>query len=805
MSDLKYAIRTLLSHPGFTAIAVLTVALGIGANTAIFSVVNAVLWRPLPYPHPDQLTMVWVDNPREGFAKDVASFPTFSDWQNQSRSFQHLAAYFGTSVSLTGAGDPVQLRGALVTPSFFLTMDVRPALGHWFAEHEAGVGNDDVVILSHGLWQSRFGSDAAIAGRTIHLNGKPYEVVGVMPAGFEYPDDAAFWLPLAPVGPYKEYMASRSTHWLSVIGRLRAGTTLTVAQTEMDVIARRLARQYPGADGGQGVRLTALRDEIVGDVRGGLLVLFGAVGCVLLIACANVANLLLTRATGRRRELAIRAALGAARGRIARQLLTESFVIALAGAGTALLLAMWGIAALRQVAPADTPRLASVALDLPVLLFTLGAAVVTGALVGVAPAWRGVSANQAEALKADGRSGGEGRWARRVRHVLAVGEVALALVLLVGAGLLARSLAKIASADLGFNPRNVLAVSIELPGPHYATGPRIVQFYQQLLEHTSSLPGVRSAGLGSSVLLGSLPQSSELLVEGRPAPANAINPPVPYDTVTSGYFRTLGIPLTRGRLFGPQDTPTAPARVIVNQALVQRFFPSEDPIGKRVTFDNPQATGARWLTIVGVVADTRRGGLNRPPWAELYYPLTQAADPRMTLLVRTAGDPLTVARAVQAQVWAVDPAQPVASVRTVEQLLARSEANRRFTTMMLIVFAIVALLLAAIGIYGVIAYSTAQRTREIGVRIALGATRADVLRLVLWDGVRIGALGIILGVAAAAAGSRVLSSLLFGVSAHDPLTFIALPVALLVVALLASWIPARRALAIEPVKALRAE
>ncbi len=804
MSDLRYAIRTLIKSPGFTAIAVLTIGLGIGANTAIFSVVNTVLLRPLPYPHPERLMMVWVSNPRQGFDKDVTSYPTFGDWRNQSRSFERIAAYFGASVSLTGAGDPAQLRVARVTPSFFSTLNVQPALGRWFTEQDAAAGHERVVILDHGLWQGRFGSDPAIVGRTIQLSGRPCEVVGVMPEGFRYPDDSTLWLPLAPVGPYKEIMDSRGSYWLTVIGRLRADSTQAAAQAEMDLIARQLEAQHPDTNGGQGVRLTPLHDEIVGDVRRVLLVLFGAVGCVLLIACANVANLLLTRAAGRQKELAIRAALGARRARLVRQLLMESLVLALAGAAGGLLLATWGIAALRQIAPTNIPRLASVTIDVPVLFFTLGIAVATGVIFGVAPAWRGASANGSETLKEGGRSGGEGSRARRVRHVLAVTEVAVALVLLVGAGLLARSLAVIAKTDLGFNPRNVLAVSIELPRQKYEDS-KVIQFYEQMVDRTSTLPGVRSVGAGSSVLLGALPRSAMLSVEGRPAPRNAINIPVPFDTVTDGYFGTLEIPLTRGRLFGPEDTEAAPPRVLVNEAFVRRFFPSEDPIGKRVTFDNPQSADVRWLTIIGAVADTRRGGIGRPPWAELYFPLTQSADPRLTVLVRTAGDPILMARAVQQQVWAIDPAQPVASIRTLEELLARGQANRRFTTLMLGVFAAVALLLAAVGIYGVIAYSTAQRVHEIGVRMALGATRADVLRMVLRDGVRIGALGAVIGIAAAAAASRVLAGLLFGVSAHDPLTFVALPAGLLAVAVLASWIPARRALAVEPMSALRGE
>ncbi len=805
INDLRYALRGLLRKPLFTVLIILTLALGVGANAAIFSVVNGVLLRPLPYPQPERLMMVWVYNPRQGFDKDVATYPTFIDWRTQSQSFENLAAYFGASVSLTGVGDPAQLRGARVTSSFFSILNVQPALGRWFTEQDATAGHERVVVLEHGLWKQRFGSDRTIVGRTIQLGGRPYEVVGVMPQGFQYPDDATLWLPLAPVEPYKQLMESRGSFWLNVIGRLRPGATQASAQIEMDTIARRLEQQYPDSNAGQGIRLTSLHDEIVGDVRRALLVLLGAVGCVLLIACANVANLLLTRATGRQREIAIRAALGAQRLRIVRQLLTESLVLALVGAAAGLLLATWGVAALQEAAPTNIPRLTSINIDLPVLLFTLIVALVTGVIFGIAPAWQSASANQSDALKEGGRTGGEGARGRRVRNLLAVVEVAVALVLLVGAGLLARSFAAIARTDLGFNPRNVLVLQLDLPRQKYTEDQRIVQFYQQLSERVAAMPGVRSVGLGSSVLLGRLPNSSTLIVEGRPVPRDAVNIPVPYDTVTNGYFATLGIPLTRGRLFGPEDTPTAPSRVVVNEAFVRRFFPAEEPLGKRVTFNGPQDKNIQWYTIVGVVADTRRGGVDRPAWAELYFPLTQSADPRLMVLMRTAGDPISVARAAQEQVWAIDAGQPVASVRTLEEIVARVQANRRFTMLLLGVFATVALVLATVGIYGVIAYSTAQRTQEIGIRVALGAARSDVLRMVLSDGLRIGVLGSVIGIAAAAAMSRLLSGLLFGVSPHDPLTFVVLPAALLIVAALASLIPARRALAIEPVRALRAE
>jgi putative ABC transport system permease protein len=803
-NDLRYALRGLLKSPLIAVLTIVTLALGIGANAAIFSVVNGVLLRSLPYPHPDRLMRVWTYNPRQGFDKDVAPYLNFADWRSQSRSFEQLAAYAGASFSLTGVGDPAQVRGATVTPSFFPTLDVQPLLGRWLNEQDATPGHEKVVVLEHGLWERRFGRDGVIVGRSIQLNGQPYEVIGVMPPAFQYPDNAAFWVPLAPVGPAGQYMQSRTAFWLDVVGRLRSNVTQAAAQTEMDTIARRLEQQYP-ENGGQGIRLTSLHEETVGDARRGLLILLGAVGCVLLIACANVANLLLTRATGRSKELAIRTALGAPRGRLVRQVLTESVVLALAGGIAGLLLASWGVAALQSGAPTNIPRLSEILIDARVFAFTFAVAIVTGLIFGIVPAWHGASASQANALKEGGRAGAEGARGRRIRHGLAIVEVAIAMVLLIGAGLLVRSFAAIARTDLGLDPKNVLVLTIELPRQKYTDGVRVTQFFEQLSERLASLPGVRSVGVGSSILLSSLPQSSTIAIEGRPVARDAVNIPVPYDTVTNGYFSTLSIPLTRGRFFSAEDTPTAPGRVIVNEAFVRRFFPGADPIGKRVTFGDPQSKEVQWQTIVGVVADTRRGGVERAPWSELYFNLHQSPDRRLNALVRTAGDPRALARAAQEQVWAVDASQPVTSVRTVEELVARGQANRRFTMSMLGAFALVALALAAVGIYGVIAYSTQQRTQEIGIRVALGASRVSVLRMVLSDALQIGAIGVAIGAGVAAALTRLLTGLLFGVTAHDPLTFAVLPPMLLAVAAFASWIPARRALAVDPMVALRNE
>ena len=803
--DFLYALRSLRKKPLFAAIATLTLALGIGANAAIFTVVNAVLLRPLPYPDPDRLMFMWTYNPRQGFDKDVGTYPNYQDWMRQSTTFENMTAYSGAGFTLTGAGDPAQIRGARVTANFFDTLHVTPAHGRGFGAEQWTVGGADVVLLGQGLWQSRFGADAGVVGRTILLNGTPYRVLGVMPPGFAHPEDAQLWVPLTHTPQLAPLLQSRGSYWLTIVGRLKPGVSRTAAQSEMDVIAQRLEKQYP-TNAGLGIRLIPMHEEIVGDVRQPLLILLGAVCFVLLIACANVANLLLTRAASRQKELAIRAALGAGRRRLIRQMLTESLVLAAAGGAAGLLIAAWGIQALQTLAPSNVPRLSGVRIDTPVVLYTALAALVTGLLFGMAPAFQGAAATAGEALKEGGRAGSEGSRGRRMRSVVAVVEIAVALVLLIGAGLLVRSFLAMNSVDLGFEPRNVLAMRIDLRGARYREDARVVNFSTDLSARLRSLPGVESVGLGSSILLPALPNSASLSVEGQPPPdPNAPNIPVPYDAVTSGYFETLRIPLKQGRLFTDADTAGSLPVVVVNESLVRRFFPKGDALGRRVTYGNPTGPNARWQTIVGVVADTRRGGLEREPWAEVYYPQAQAADTSLYALVRTTGDPLASAKAAQAEVWAIDRDQPVASVRTVDAILARSQANRRFTTLLLGLFSIVAVTLAAIGIYGVMAYSTAQRTQEIGIRMALGARRGDVLRMVLGEGLTIGAAGLGLGLAGALALTRFMSGLLFGVGTRDPLTFVALPFGLLLVAALATLIPAARAIRVDPSIALRSE
>jgi putative ABC transport system permease protein len=805
VNDVAYALRSIVRKPLFYAIATLTLALGIGANAAIFTVVNAVLLRPLPYPQPDRLMMVWTYNPRQGFDKDVGTYPNFDDWRRASRSFERMSGYFGANMTLTGNGDPVQIRGSRVTHEFFYTLGVAPTRGRAFTAADGQAGGERVTILAHGLWTRRFGADPSVIGRTITLNGVSHEVVGIMPEGFAHPENAEYWVPIAPVGQFEQLMTTRGSYWLTIIGRLKPGITREAAQSEMDAIATQLEKEYP-SNAGIGIRLVPLHEEIVGDVQRPLWILLGAVCFVLLIACANVANLLLTRAASRQRELAIRSALGAARGRLVRQLLTESLLLGLIGGAAGLLLAAWCTELLQTLAPSGLPRLSNIVVDRQVVAYAIAASLLTGLLFGIVPALQAARRDAGGQLKEGGRGGSDGVRGRRVRAALAIGELAVALVLLVGAGLLVRSFITLNKQEPGFASKGVLTLRLDLPRAKYTTPERVAAFYEQLLERLSALPGVEAVGAGSSLLLSRLPNSASINIEGRPPlPPDAQNIPVPYDSVTPGYFATLQIPLTRGRMFARSDSLQAQPVVLVNESFVRRFFPNEDPLGRRVTFGDPSEADTRWQAIVGVVADTKRGGFDREPWAEVYFPMQQSPDGRMIVVLRTSGDPAALAGPAQAAVWALDRDQAIAGIRTVGDLLAQAQANRRFTTLLLGLFAAVALVLAAIGVYGVIAHATAQRTQEIGIRMALGADRATILRMVLSGGAKIAAIGLGIGIAGALALTQVLSGMLFGVSPRDPLTFVLVPVALLVVALAACWIPARRAIRVEPVIALRGE
>jgi putative ABC transport system permease protein len=798
--DLRYALRVLVKKPGFTAVAVLTLALGIGVNSAIFSVVNAVLLRPLPYPQPEQLAMVWLDNRRQGIPDDITSYPNYMDMREQNQGFQDLAAYSTMAVNLTGAGEPEELRAAMVTPSFFQVMGVHPTIGRAFAPEEETPGKDRVVVLGHGFWQRRFGGDRNIVGRTLNLSGEPHVVAGIMPPGFQFPERVELWGPLAPS---ERLRAARGQFWLPVVGRLKPGVTRAQAQADMSTIANRLEQQYPQMRG-YGINIVPLHEQVTGKIRPALLVLLGAVAFVLLIACANVANLLLARAGERQQELAIRTALGAARGRILRQLLTESVLLAAAGGAVGALLAVSGVDLLRTLNPANIPRLENVRLDGQVLGFTLAISLFTALIFGLAPALQASKPHLSETLKEGGRTGAGGLRSRHLRGTVVVIETALALVLLIGAGLMIKSFWQLQRVDPGFNPDRLLTVRLRLPRTKYPEGANVAAFYEQLQERLAALPGVQSVGATSSVLVLGLANSSGFSIEGRPAEPEAERLELPFDAATPNYFQTMGMTLVKGRTFTAQDSGETTKVAVINETMVRRYWPDDDPLGKRFKFGDA-GSNAPWITIVGVIRDVRRQGLDRPIRIESYLPHQQLTARSMEIVVRTIGDPLTLAGAVREAVWSLDRDLPIGAIQTMEHILARTTSQRQLNMLLLGLFASVALILSAVGIYGVMAYSVTQRTHEIGIRMALGAARRDVLKLVVGQAAGLTFVGVAIGLVAAFALTRFMSSLLFGVSATDPVTFALISMLLIAVALLASYVPARRAMKVDPMIALRYE
>jgi putative ABC transport system permease protein len=791
-SDIKYALKMLAKNPGFTAAAVLILAIGIGANSAIFSVLNAVLLRSLPYPEAGRLVWVWERTP--GGEKGAVPPPDYLDYRQQARSFEQLAAYMPVTHNVTDLDNPERLSCAATSGNFFDTLGVRPLLGRGFTVEEEQAGREPAVVLSHALWRQRYGADPSILGRKLLLDGQPFTVVGVMPADFNFPKGAALW----EVAPFHlKGMSIRKAHFLRPVGRLRPGVSIEAAQSEVNAIAGRLAEQYPDSNRGHSLRLVSLNEYTVGDIRTTLL-LAGAVGFVLLMACANVANLLLARATARGKEMAVRAALGAGRGRLVRQLLTESVILALVGGVLGVLLAYWGTGVLVKAVPDNIPRLDEAGIDGSVLAFTVVASVLTGVVFGLAPALRISRPDLNGVLKQAGRGSTGGGRGNLLRNALVTAQIALALVLLVGAGLMIKSFSRLHEVSPGFNPDNLLTMQIELPAAKYPKPQQRANFFHAVVERVSGLPGVVAAGTVSELPLSGQLNDTYFYVEGRgtdPARDRAL---ADFRTVSAGYFRAMQIPLKRGREFTEQEVSEGARVVVVNESIANRFFGGEDPTGKRLLVETGERTP---YEVVGVVGDIRQRGLDSEVSPEMYMPQYRAG--ATSLVVRTARDPESLAASVRGAVRAVDADQPVANVRTMGQIIDTSVTRSRFRMLLFSVFAAAALILASVGIYGVIAYSVAQRTHEIGIRMALGAEPGRIFRSVLGGVLKVALAGLFLGLVLSLALTRLLSTLLYGVSATDPLTFLWVSPLLVGVALAASLVPAYRATRVDPLVALR--
>jgi putative ABC transport system permease protein len=802
--DLRHGARLLWKAPGFSAVALAALTLGMGATSAIFSVVDAVLLKPLPFRDPQRLLVIWESNPAQNLKEMFVTPGDFLEWRNQSRTVEALAAIQDVSVNLTGGPnghiDPEELRAERVSASLFPLLGVQPVVGRAFRAEEDQPGRTNCVLLSHALWQRRFGGDLAIAGEAIRLRDRSYTVVGVLPAGFSVLNSAVdVWIPLG-LSPHDA--VTPGMHFLTVIGRLKAGVEIGRARTEMDVIGSRLERANPVQDQGWRPSLVPLREELVGNVRPALLVLMAAVGFLLLMACVNVANLLLARGAARRKEIAIRTALGAGRGRIVAQLLSESLLLALAGGALGVALARGVVALVARLGPVSIPRLGEASIDARLFLFTLGISVATGILFGIAPAIECTGGNLNAALTEVGRGGTAGRSGRRVRSVLVVAEVALAVLVLIGAGLLMRSFVGLRSADPGFRPAGLLTLRVPLAGGRNAAPDRRIAFFRQVADRVATLPGVRAVGAVSGLPLTGLGEGSAFAVDGRPAPAPEQRPIALLRSVNPTYFRTMGIPLVAGRGFADRDTSQAPPVIVVNQTLARRFWPQGNPVGGRLVVD---ANHGRAAEIVGVVADVKQERIESQDWPTIYCPYPQAPATTMSMVVRTARPPLSLAPAVEREVHQLDPDQPVADARSMEDVVDQAIAGARFNTALLGVFALIGFLLAAVGIYGVISCDVSERTHEIGIRVALGAQPGDVLKLVLGQGARLAGYGIAAGMVAAFALTRLMAAMLYGVKATDAYTFAAIPVLLGAGALAASYLPTRRALRLDPVTALRHE
>jgi predicted permease len=798
--DIRYGARMLRKNPGFTAVAILTLALGIGANTAIFSVVSAVLLRPLPYANPQQLIVL--RETTQSVGPHSPSYPDFLDWRKQSRTFSQMAAINNREFNLSGVAQPENISGYAVSANCLSMLGVRPFLGRDFLPSEDAPGSAPVVLLSYALWQSHLGADPSPVGKNITLDGRSFTIIGVLPPNIRLLEKTDI---LAPIGVWAGDMTDRGDRGdMDAVGRLVSGASISQAQAEMDTIAANLRKEYPATNSGVGISMASLRDELVGDSRPPILVLFGAVVFVLLIACVNVANLFLVRGAARAREIAVRQACGASRQRLVRQMLTESFLLAFLGGGLGILVGALGIEGLRQLISAEMLQGAIIGMDRSVLLFSGAMVVFVAIAFGLVPAWQASQPHVQETLKDGGRSSTASAAQHRLRGLLVMAETALALVLLVGAGLMMKSMYRLLQVDPGFRPERVLTMEINLRTAQYSKPEASRNFWRQVLDKVRDLPGVDAAALGTVLPLSGDHNRADITIEALPTPDPGKFPHPDFHMVSPSYIDALSIPLLRGRNFTDADTDTAPQVALINATMARRFWPNEDATGKRFHWGHP-GSKEPWIEIIGVVGDTKLYGLANPSRLELYMPLQQSRSSDMFLVLRSAIDPASLTPAVRDAVASIDKDQPVFSVNTMKQLVDASVATRHITLVLLGLFSGLALLLAAIGIYGVISYSVQQRTHEIGIRMALGAQRRDVLRLVVGQGVRLAALGIAIGIAAAFGLTRLMASLLFGVGAYDPVAFVTAAIILLLVAIAACYIPARRAIAVDPMVALRYE
>jgi putative ABC transport system permease protein len=815
INDLRFAFRQLVKSPGFTAVAILTLALGIGACTAVVSLVNALLIRPLPYKAPQELVLLWAKFSGQGLTQIPVSAPEYLDYEKQTTSFEHVAAFDYTDLNLTGGDMPERIQGAAVAPSLFPLLGVAPIQGRVFTNDEFGEGHDDIVILSARLWRRRFNSDPNVVGKQISLNGRNFTVVGIMPAKFEFPiplfniqggrfaGQVDVWKPIAFT---KDELESRGSRSYGVIARLKPGVTLGQAQAEINTITANWITQFPESYSPPQIRFGAslypLHEQIVGRMQTALLILLGAVALVLVIACANLTTMLLARAAAREREFAIRVALGATRLRVLRRILSESVLLGVIGGVAGVLLAVWGLDLLRAIGTQTVPRIAEANLDSRVLLVTFVVSIGTGILFGLVPALASGNPELTEALKEGGRGATSGVRRNRLRNALVVSEVALALVLLISAGLLMKSFVRLQNVDPGFNPKNVLTMELALPQLKYPRGKPVIDFYAEVERRASRIPGVQHASLTSILPLSGSNSDNSFHIEGRPEEETGVSPDEEVRVITPNYFRVLETPLLKGRYFTEADNAEAPGVIIINQAMAKKYWPGEDALGKRINFGNADPQAIKWFTIVGIVGDLRHRGLDENPRPEFYMPHPQRPYRGMILALRSAQDPRALVSAIRRELQGFDPEQPLANIKTLEQVTSESIAPRRLSVVLIGVFAAVALLLAAVGIYGVMSFLVVQRTYEIGVRMALGAQRADVLRLVIGHALRLVIIGTAIGLALALVSSRALQAMLYSVGAFDVPTFAGVTLALAAVALLASYIPALRATRADPMLAL---